>query len=57
MRVAPVSHRAFADDKYLAALLCTIGILPVRWPEVYSRWKQPIVNDPVVFSIVHPRYY
>jgi hypothetical protein len=52
-----VAHSgAYADDKYLAAVLKKIGVKPTEWPEVFSRWKTPVINLPVEFSIVHPRY-
>lgn len=52
-----VTHSgAYADDKYLAAVLKQIGVKPTEWPEVFSRWKIPVINFPVEFSIVHPRY-
>lgn len=47
----------FADDTALAIMLRHIGIYPEQWNECRSRWKHPVPNSPIVYSIVHPRYY
>ena len=52
-----ITKRAFADDKYLAATVQFLNVTATPWDEVYSRWKVPVINDPITHSIVHPRYY
>jgi len=45
------------DDQLVAGALAKVNISAVPWPDCLSRWKCPVLNDPVTHAIVHPRYY
>lgn len=47
----------FVDDKRIAHALKSIGIEAAPWPDCLSRWLEPVLNQPVKYAIVHPRYY
>jgi hypothetical protein len=48
---------SFADDQHLSMALASLNILPVPWAECMSLWRTPVLNAPVKYAIVHPRYY
>lgn len=48
---------SFADDQHLSMALSFLHIYPAPWEECMSSWKTPVLNNPVKYAIVHPRYY
>ena len=48
---------AFMDDQLIAEALASLNIRASVWQECMSVWKTPVLNDPVRYAIVHPRYY
>ncbi len=55
--MSPHQLEDFADDQHLAMALGILGIIPFEWKECKSLWKTPVINNPIEYSIVHPRYY
>lgn len=51
------SRMIFMEDHLIAAALRVIGIYPRQWAECKSQWKIPVINCPIKYAIVHPRYY
>lgn len=47
----------FRDDQMIAEAIAALGVRAVNWPECKSQWKTPLLNDPIQYAIVHPRYY
>ena len=47
----------FMDDQMIARVLAHADIYPTQWSECRSAWRSEVINDPVWYAIVHPRYY
>jgi hypothetical protein len=47
----------FGDDQHLAMALAFLKIFPSEWEECKSMWKTQVLNKPIRYAIVHPRFY